>query len=497
MKAWGLIVVAAAVLGSLQLASSPRPALAVHQCDSWPGAFPIDAYEAQASGTLSWRNVYARTMDLAGFNQLLPDVQNFNLPLLETGPRSAGSSSPINPYIPPTLLKAIGWIESSWSQACPSVPYGGVGRTLVSHDFGYGIMQITSGMGNGTTAEPNLDQVMIGGHYGFNIARGARILAEKWNYAPQYRPLVGDRNPSIVENWYYAVWSYNSFSFRNHPLNPALSLTRGVYRCDGTQPRSNYTYPELIFGCMANPPVRDGILLWEPLPVTLPNLSDPALSLDSWIACRDSFNCAAMDMPTPSPAHGDPTVSSGDRAQALGVPALSLSTTNVFLRVDEGTVGEPVSIGVSNAGTGPLVWRLSPSVPWLRLSRFQGVSRGADIGSQTVTFSLYADASALGPGTYSGNIAVESLYASGAPQNIGITLEVFPMLLKGSASTVYVKLGSLKRAVPNPATFEAEGYRWASVNVIADSVLSSIPEGDPLLNALADGNLLKGSSTTV
>src|SRR3990172_2075436 len=57
--------------------------------------------------------------------------------------------------------------------------------------------------------------------------------------------------------------------------------------------------------------------------------------------------------------------------------------------------------------------------------------------------------------------------------------------------------GGIKRALPNPDTFEAEGYRWGNLNVIADSALSGIPEGKPLLSALADGNLLKRSSTTV
>ena len=69
-------------------------------------------------------------------------------------------------------------------------------------------------------------------------------------------------------------------------------------------------------------------------------------------------------------------------------------------------------------------------------------------------------------------------------------------LLKGSSTTVYVMRGGLKRAIANPATLEA-GYRWGNLNVMADSALGGIPEGDAVLNVLADGNLLKGSSTTV
>ncbi len=70
-------------------------------------------------------------------------------------------------------------------------------------------------------------------------------------------------------------------------------------------------------------------------------------------------------------------------------------------------------------------------------------------------------------------------------------------LLKGSSDTIYVMQGGLTRNVRNPVTFEAEGYQWGNINVIADSTLGSIPEGQPLLDALADGNLLKGSAADV
>jgi hypothetical protein len=57
--------------------------------------------------------------------------------------------------------------------------------------------------------------------------------------------------------------------------------------------------------------------------------------------------------------------------------------------------------------------------------------------------------------------------------------------------------GGLKRHIPNPVTFEASGLLWGNVNVIADSALNSIPTGDALLDALADGNLLRGTGPEV
>ncbi len=70
-------------------------------------------------------------------------------------------------------------------------------------------------------------------------------------------------------------------------------------------------------------------------------------------------------------------------------------------------------------------------------------------------------------------------------------------LVKGSDASVYVMRGGLKRHVPNPVTFEAGGLLLGNINRIPDSSLDAIPTGDPLLNTLADGNLVKGSGTAV
>src|SRR3990172_8717463 len=224
---------------------APQTARASRLCSatgSAAGPFPFEAYEAA-----DYRNTYARSLELAGFNQLFPEHEGFALPRLESGDRAAGSSQTVDPYIPPVILKSIAWIESGWAQASydPLVQYGEVGPALISHDCGYGIMQVTSGMQN-VTGVPNLDQVMIGGHYAFNMARGARILADKWNMAPEFRPVVGNRDPNIIENWYFALWGYNGFAFKNHPLNPVYDPNRAPYTC--VEDRAGYPYQELVLG---------------------------------------------------------------------------------------------------------------------------------------------------------------------------------------------------------------------------------------------------------
>ena len=111
--AWcGVLAVALFVLVAFH--AGARPAGATHLCGntgSSQGPFDLHAYE-----DAEWRTTYSRTFELAGFNRMFPDVTEFALPQLETGGRSAGSGQLTNPYIPPTLLKAIAWIESSWAQ---------------------------------------------------------------------------------------------------------------------------------------------------------------------------------------------------------------------------------------------------------------------------------------------------------------------------------------------------------------------------------------------
>ncbi len=417
-----LILIVAVI--SLALLSDRRPAEAHHLCGATGsplGPFNLETYEAA-----DYKNLYARTMELAGFNQLLPDVPSFALPNLNTGDRSAGSGVMAAPYIPPVLLKAIAWIESGWAQASydPLVDYGEVGPVLASHDCGYGIMQVTSGMQN-ISGVPALDQAMIGGHYAFNIARGAEILAGKWNMAPDYRPIVGARDFHIIENWYYALWGYNGFAFKNHPLNPAYSPTRVAFSCgpdtDGLgHDRSQYPYQELALGCAANPPVRTGTPLWPAQEVHLPDLSNPAfaepLKLDNWAACSQNLQCAPMDIPTPNTNHQDPTTLTVDRSMVMGAPGLAISQPAF-----EVTRDTPVAtLTIRNTGTGVLSWRATASVSWLYLSQPEGVALGSDLGDRISTLTITADTAALGAETSSATVTIESLFATGVPIQVSV-----------------------------------------------------------------------------
>jgi hypothetical protein len=456
------------------------------------GPFDITTWEAG-----DYRTVYGQTMELAGTNQLFPSLGSFAVPRLNSGPRSAPTLA--SPFIPPVLLKAIGSVESSWAQADYSVPYGNVGPVLASHDCGYGIMQVTSGMQN-VAGVPNLDQAMIGGHYAFNIARGGRILSDKWNMAPAYRPVVGSANPKTIEDWYFALWGYNGFAFQNHPLNPAFSPQRASYSCgpldDGFgHDRSSYPYQELVYGCAEHPAVRGGQALWTPQDVHLPDLSDPRfagpLSVSNWTACSQYLQCAAMDIPTPNTNHQAQVQSVPSRENVIGAPVVRVSPASLNLVWIPGVREGSGTVTVSNSGTGVLAYRVKTTASWLRVTRSQGVSLGTDLGSRSSSFGVRTSTGGLLPGTYRAEIVIESLYASGAPKRIPVTIS--SALITGSGPQVYLASSGLKRWIPNPETFEANGFAWGEIQRVADSVLDSMPDGNPLPDVLADGNLIAGA----
>jgi hypothetical protein len=238
------------------------------------------------------------------------------------------------------------------------------------------------------------EQALVATHFAYNIARGAVILANKWNDAPELRPIAGtDTNalPNLLENWYFAVWAYNGFTGpgadrSNHPMDPIYgSWPRPGYSCGTTgdgkgHNRANYPYQELVFGCVSNPPVVDGKPLWAAQPISLPNLNDPAwrepLKLSNFV-----FPYLSMDIPTPQPFHLDstPAPNPAARGQVLGSPQMSISKTDLKLGVSPGSGSTVETLDINNAGTGVLAWYATPSEPWLIVKPYAGAAEGGDL----------------------------------------------------------------------------------------------------------------------
>ena len=166
------------------------------------------------------------------------------------------STTKVKATVPCVVLKAIGYTESRWRQVKASP--GKTGSTLISFDCGYGVMQITSGMGGGAGFDPK----RVANSYEYNIGTGAKILVDKWNVTST----IGERDPDVAEDWYFAVWAYNGFSFINNPNNPRYDPNRVPF--SGSQPRTRYPYQEIVWGYAAHPPSPE---FWDATPLTLPN----------------------------------------------------------------------------------------------------------------------------------------------------------------------------------------------------------------------------------
>ena len=258
---------ASALVPATTTPATPTPAPAPRS----RGCYPFQSYQPQFPEV-------ATALTRAGFAKLSND-QDFRIKEIETSTDGSGGAVP--PYIPPTLLKAIGWIESTWRQATYQTPRGATGPTITSTSCAYGLMQLLSEMTIDGT--PTARQQKIGTDYVSNIAAGAQMLAGKWNLAPEYLPVVLPRNPRALEDWYYAVWAYHcygtlcdAYNVHNNPEDPALKWPRPVYNSPeqltsgGQFSFTDYPYQELVYGVIIHPPTVDGRPARTAQPVKLP-----------------------------------------------------------------------------------------------------------------------------------------------------------------------------------------------------------------------------------
>ena len=277
------------------------------------GIVGSDICYSQASCNPDWRRsgtqpslaTINRHFDDAGFNQLgsnsLP-LQNINKGFPETTSVSA--------YVPCVLLKAIGAVESAqtagaanfngWKQF--NAGYGSNGTTVVGRKgaaCGYGIFQVTDGMNAGGNAFPigTLQPERVSTQIQYNIGAGTIILINKWN---QIEEAIGNNNPYIVEHWYYATWAYNSYSNVNDPNDSRFPTSRSSWRCgrSSTQNESDYPYQEKVWGCMRNPPLTSGNVLWRSVPAVLPNRSSLTFPTQTipWDLARN-YSCTKVYIP--------------------------------------------------------------------------------------------------------------------------------------------------------------------------------------------------------
>ncbi|KQR17354.1 SGNH/GDSL hydrolase family protein [Cellulomonas sp. Leaf334] len=149
---------------------------------------------------------------------------------------------------------------------------------FASADCGYGVSQVTDGMRLSDTGMPGgrswNQQRAIALDFAANVAAGLQILQEKWNQTRNAGMTINDGNPAKIENWFYAIWAYNSgfypeadkdtlerngawgVGWNNNPVNPSYSPSRGFFHkkpSDATHPQ-DWPYPEKVIGFAAFPP---------------------------------------------------------------------------------------------------------------------------------------------------------------------------------------------------------------------------------------------------
>ena len=279
---WRLVKpLAIASIGLVAAALFTAQGILAQEC---PSGCPDPYYGQQLTPT-----TIADTMDLASRNQLGADGPTY--PQIKTGWPAVNSQ----PYVvPAVLLKAIGATESlehSWYQF--DVPdYGYWGWTVIEYNENgtcdVGLMQLNSA----SMDYYGVDRCDAAESYAYNIGGGARILISKWNERSNLNYHVGENNPAIAEDWYYAVWAYNKWTQDNNPAN--YDEDRPPYRT-GNYENYEYPYQEMVWGWAAHPPDYVGELFWDPVDLTLP---DPG-QFQPW-----------QDPPAvlqrPSPSHVDP-----------------------------------------------------------------------------------------------------------------------------------------------------------------------------------------------
>ncbi|MBI2863049.1 MAG: hypothetical protein HYX94_00605 [Chloroflexi bacterium] len=304
--------------------------------------------------------------------------------------------------IPCTILKSIAYIESGWRQAS-TAPRGSSGEPLVSYSCGYGVMQITSPMtapGPGSGLLDPARQQRVAREYTFNVSYGAKMLVDKWNWTP----VIGGNNPAILENWYYAVWAYNGWTWKNNPNNPSYDPFRPQYNGSPGQSYLQYPYQELVWGRAANPPTIDGIVAWTRADITLPPSNQitnpPGQIADPQLTHTETCSSTPPPTLTPTPTRtATPTYTPTPTAMPL--PLLQASTNYIGFLAEPGQTPGPQTLTLTG-NRSSIVWSVQSPPPWITAVPTGGESLPASVRISAGPWST--------PDSRSGSIRIQNAH---------------------------------------------------------------------------------------
>jgi hypothetical protein len=287
---------ATALPGGVQtMANSTNPTCGVPRNDPRRQAFGPTNVQVQWAVEMASRN------RLSGANARPANYLQSGLPAYNPSNDFAiPTLLPSGGRVPPVVMNAILAQENNYRHASrrslpgsggnPAISdYYGAGGTLDRIDYdqadcGYGIAQVTTGMRlSDTSISPN-GKAKIAIDYAENVQAGTQILAKKWNQLYTAGIRINNSDPSIVENWYFAIWAYNTgvqpdanhgnttgctpgpsctdgaghwgLGWANNPMNPDYPAQRGFFLrntyADAEHP-SDWPYQERVLGWMATP----------------------------------------------------------------------------------------------------------------------------------------------------------------------------------------------------------------------------------------------------
>ncbi|MGB4438931.1 MAG: S-layer homology domain-containing protein [Sedimentibacter sp.] len=123
--------------------------------------------------------------------------------------------------IPSILMKAIARVESNFEH------FNSDGSPKISGSS-IGLMQINNARGGYDSQRLKYD-------IEYNLEAGADVLLNKWSMSSyQSVSSVGNMDPNVLENWYFALWAYNGWAQSNNP-NMISSYAK------------SYTYQQMIY----------------------------------------------------------------------------------------------------------------------------------------------------------------------------------------------------------------------------------------------------------
>ncbi|MEV5958221.1 SGNH/GDSL hydrolase family protein [Streptomyces sp. NPDC051987] len=210
--------------------------------------------------------------------------------------------------VPAQVLLGILAQESNTLQASPHAPdaitgnvnqggFYGNGYDWSTADCGYGVGQVTTGLQMSTPAGTRVadgsssyttaqQQQAIATDYASNIAASLNLLIDKWNQLKTAGIVANDGGSQYIENWYFAVWAYNSgvqpgaslgnttgctpgptctdgagnwgLGWANNPANPRFPADRGTFTNSAadTKVPNHWPYQELVMGWAYSPVPR-------------------------------------------------------------------------------------------------------------------------------------------------------------------------------------------------------------------------------------------------